>query len=134
MAMKLCIPLPNESFVESHSEPKKHGHEADGPFSPHFLHERDQGEECLQRDLPLQHVADNKLQASESFVRQVASKVQRPQIATHACLALAPSQHVPHVSDRHRLKLMLRHRALFLKEPKGFSHILGVALSVDLPL
>ena len=104
------------------------------PPPPHLLHEGDQGKERLQRDLPLQHAADNELQASESFVGQVAPKVQGPQIAPHACLPLAPSQHIPHVSYRHRLKLVLRQGTLLLQEPKGLSEIVGVAFTMDLPL
>ena len=100
---------------------------------PCLLHERDQGEEGLQRDLSLQHVADDELQASESLIWQIRPKMKRPEVATHASFPLAASEDIPHMSDRHRLQLVLWHGTLLLQELKSFGQVLSVAFSVDLP-
>ena len=104
-----------------------------GLSPPCLLHERDQGEEGLQRDLSLQHVADDELQASESLIWQIRPKMKRPEVATHASFPLAASEDIPHMSDRHRLQLVLWHGTLLLQELKIFGQVLSVAFSVVLP-
>ena len=94
--------------MQSHCKSEEHGHEANGSLpSSSLLHEGDEGEEGLQGDLALQHAANDELQASECFVRQVAPYVQGPEIDAHASLALGAGQDIPHVPDWHRLQLVL---------------------------
>ena len=59
--------------------------------------------------------------------------MKRPEVATHASFPLAASEDIPHMSDRHRLQLVLWHGTFLLQELKSFGQVLGVAFSVDLP-
>ena len=58
--------------------------------------------------------------------------MQRPEVAAHASFSFAASKHIPHVSDRHWLKLVLWLDAFELQELESLFKVLDLALTMDL--
>ena len=84
-------------------------------------------------DLAMQHAANDQLQPSKGVVREETPEMQRPEVTAHASFPFAASKHIPHVSDRHWLKLVLWLDAFELQELESLFKVLDLALTMDLP-
>ena len=126
--MEIFIPVSDKAFLQARGQTQKHGHEADRPLaSPSLLEEGNEGKQGLERNLAHEHVRNQELQPSKSFIRELA-------LAPKPSLPLSPGKHVAKMPHTNMRKDALGLRALLLEHLVGLFEVGRKGAAMNTPL